>query len=73
MMRIMNSVFFPTQRSTCVIKYRINGIQSRMYSKNVDVQRWIKTLDEAQQKRIRFIQNEVRPIFIADSESKFKI
>lgn len=64
----MNSVILPMQRSICVIKYirnvQISGIQCRMYSKQFDVQQWAETLDEAQQKRIRFIQNEVRPINI---------
>lgn len=31
----------------------------RFYSSSFDVNTWVETLDEAQQKRVRFIQNEV--------------
>lgn len=43
----------------CVAEFRTNVNNVRNFSSNFDLQAWMKTLDEAQQKRVRFIQNEV--------------
>lgn len=39
---------------------RFNITQIRLLSHKFDANVWIENLDEAQQKRIRFVQNEVR-------------
>lgn len=46
----------------CVAKYPANIEQFRFYSSKFDVNTWIETLDEAQQKRIRFVLNEVKSV-----------
>lgn len=46
------------------VKSRDNNKWFRLYSTNSSIQEWCDSLDEAQQKRIRHVQNEVRPIII---------
>lgn len=43
--------------SNVVLKINVIGV--RNISRQFDIETWMKTLDEAQQKRVRFIQNEV--------------
>lgn len=45
--------------SNPVAVLKINLIGVRNISRQFDIESWMKTLDEAEQKRVRFIQNEV--------------
>lgn len=74
MLRAVRSTFLPlfkaqTQSIGCLhqnVKTHTNINAIRLCSTKFNPQAWIDTLDEAQQKRIRHIQNEVRKrIFIA--------
>lgn len=48
----------PTNFLKCATYLQSNNL-IRFYSKDTEMNAWMQTLDEAQQKRIRFIQNEV--------------
>lgn len=43
----------------CAAEFRTNVNNVRNFSGRFDSKAWMETLDEAQQKRVRFIQNEV--------------
>lgn len=45
--------------SNPVTVLKINVVGVRNISRQFDIETWMKTLDEAKQKRVRFIQNEV--------------
>lgn len=66
MLRILQITLLriPPTSSVCGGVTKIKSNQIRFYSqpKN-DLQNWIESLDEAQRKRIRFVQNEVKKIF----------
>lgn len=66
MIRIIRSSFLPLIQSKSHTAGFMNTNNSpfnikriRFYSSNFDVNTWVDTLDEAQQKRVRFVQNEV--------------
>lgn len=66
MLRILNASRALTCRNQlllknviCSIEFRTNVNNVRNFSNNFDVHAWIGTLDEAQQKRVQFIQKEV--------------
>lgn len=67
MFRFVRTSFHPlfqTQSRSGNIKCVSNSLPNiklcRFYSNKFDANVWIENLDEAQQKRIRFVQNEVR-------------
>lgn len=47
-------------------KFQAHVNSVRLYTTNTDVQAWTESLDEAQQKRIRHIQNEVSAVLLLD-------
>lgn len=74
MLRAVRSTFFPLSKAQvknigCLqqnVRSHIKINPIRLCSTKSSTQSWVDALDEAQQKRIRHIQNEVRKqIFIA--------
>lgn len=57
---VFQTRILPTGCINSVSKFPLQIDQNRCYSMpKQDVDTWIKSLDEAQQKRIKFLQNEV--------------